>query len=162
METLDAIRTKRAVRSYADQPVPEEVILKILDAGRRAQSSKNTQPWHFVVVRSPETLEALSRCGRYAMHVAQSAFTIAILQKTDWAFDIGQAAAYLQLAAWDLGVSSCLVYFHEPGCANQVLGAPPELGAVIAIAFGYAAHPPAPPVPGGRRPLDQIVHWERW
>lgn len=162
METLTTIRTKRAVRSYADRAVPEEIIHTILDAGRRAQSSKNTQPWHFVVVRKRETLEGLAQCGRYAGHVAQSAFTIVILQKTDWSFDIGQAAAYLQLAAWDQGVSSCLVYFHEPGCANQILGAPPDLRAQIAIAFGYAAEPPAPPKPGGRRPLDQIVHWERW
>ncbi len=162
METLAAIRTKRAVRSYTDQPVSEELIYTILDAGRRAQSSKNTQPWHFVVVRDREILQALAKCGRYAEHVAHSAFTIVILQKTDWSFDIGQAAAYLQLAAWDQGVSSCLVYFHETGCANQVLGAPPDLGAQIAIAFGYAAQPPDAPRPGGRRPLEQIVHWERW
>lgn len=162
METLDAIHTKRAVRQYTDESVPAEVIRQILDAGRKSQSSKNTQPWHFVVVQDRERLQALAQCGRYAAHIADSAFTVILLQNTDWAFDIGQAAAYMQLAAWDQGVSSCLVYFHDPECARKLLEAPQELGIQIAIAFGYAAQPPSPPKVGGRRSYDQVVHWERW
>jgi nitroreductase len=162
METLQAIRTKRAVRQYTDEPVPEATIKAILDAGRLAQSSKNTQPWHFVVVRAPERLAALAECGRYAAHVAEAAFTVVILQNTDWAFDIGQAAAYMQLAAWDLGVSSCLVYFHDTECARKLLEAPEGTGIQMGIAFGYAAASQGKANPAGRRDFDQVVHWERW
>jgi nitroreductase len=162
METLEAIRTKRAVRQFTSEPVPDEVIEKILDAGRRAQSSKNSQPWHFVLIKDRERLKELSQCGRYAEHIADSAFTVVILQTVDWAFDIGQAAAYMQLAAWDLGVSSGLASLHDQECAQKVVQAPADLNLQIAIAFGYAANPPHPPKPGGRRKLDQIVHPEVW
>lgn len=162
METLEAIQSKRAVRQYTDEPVAEEAIRTILDAGRLAQSSKNTQPWHFVVVREHERLEALAGCGRYAGHVAASAFTVVILQNTDWSFDIGQAAAYMQLAGWDLGVSSCLVYFHDTECARALLEAPDGTGIQMGIAFGYAAEPQGAANPAGRRKFDQVVHWERW
>lgn len=162
METLEAIRTKRAVRQYTDEPVPEETIEMILNAGRLAQSSKNTQPWHFVVLRDRERLRALAECGRYADHVADSAFTVVILQNTEWSFDIGQAAAYMQLAGWDLGVSSCLVYLHDSECARKLLEAPESAGIEMAIAFGYAAQPQGAPSPAGRRDFKQVVHWERW
>jgi nitroreductase len=162
METLEAIRTKRAVREFAPEPVPDEIIRKILNAGRRAQSSKNTQPWHYVVVRERERLQALAECGRYTRHLAGAACAVFIFQETEWAFDIGQTAAYLQLAAWDLGVSSCLASIYDADCARKILGAPAELVIQIAISFGYAARPPAPPRAGGRRTLDQVVHWERW
>lgn len=162
METLEAIRSKRAVRQYTDEPVPEETIRTIVNAGRLAQSSKNTQPWHFVIVRARERLQQLAECGRYADHVARSAFTVIILQNTDWAFDIGQAAAYMQLAGWDQGVSSCLVYWHDPECVRELLGAPNGTGIQMGIAFGYADQPQGAPSPAGRRDFDQVVHWERW
>jgi len=66
MNVLEAIRTKRAVRDFADRLVPEETIRQIVDAGRHAQSSKNEQAWHFIVIRDRETLRQLSTCGKYA------------------------------------------------------------------------------------------------
>src|SRR5829696_3528978 len=106
MDTLKAIKTKHAVRQFSDQPVPEDIIRHILDAGRRSQSSKNTQPWQFIVVRDRQRLEALSKTGTYAGHVAGAAFAVVLVgtQHSDWnSFDLGQASSYLQLAAWDLG-----------------------------------------------------------
>ena len=70
MDVAEAIRTKRAVRQFKDQPVPEEAVKAILNAGRRSQSSKNTQRWHFVAVNDKETLTKLSECGAYARHLA--------------------------------------------------------------------------------------------
>ncbi|MBI3538448.1 MAG: nitroreductase family protein [Chloroflexi bacterium] len=162
METLQAIRTKRAVRKYSEQAVPEEIIRKILDAGRRAQSSKNTQPWQFVIVRERATLKQLAECGRFAAHLAHAAFVIAILTAREWAFDTGQVAAYLQLAAWDLGVSSCIASIYETARAKKILGAPDELFFEIALACGYAAEAPHAPKIGGRKKLAEIAHWEKW
>ena len=79
MNTSDAIRTMRAVRAFTDQSVPEEMIRAIVNAGRRAQSSKNTQPWQFVVVREKEALKQLSECGMFAQHLAGAAFAVALI-----------------------------------------------------------------------------------
>ncbi|HEY57146.1 MAG TPA: nitroreductase [Anaerolineae bacterium] len=170
MEVHEAIRTKRAVRKFRDEPLPEEVIRAILNAGRRAQSSKNTQPWHFIAITDKAVLQALSECGHYAGHLAGAALGVAILtpdpaQRFTIMFDAGQAAAYMQLAAWELGVGSCLASIYEPEKAREILGFPPEWHLRIALSFGYPADPNVlrrPPRPGGRRPFDEIVHWNHW
>lgn len=104
MNVSEAIRMKRAVRQFQDQPLPGEVVRAILNAGRRSQSSKNTQPWHFVAIQDKALLKALSQCGTWAGHLAGAALGVAILtpdptEKFQTMFDAGQAAAYMQLAA---------------------------------------------------------------
>ena len=170
MNVSDAIRLKRAVRAFKPEPLPQEAVSAILNAGRRAQSSKNTQPWHFIAVQKRETLAALSEMGHYAGHLAGAALGVAILtpdpaSRFSVMFDAGQAAAYMQLAAWEMGIGSCLATIYEPEAARELLGFPPEWHLRIAISFGYPldesllSHPPKP---GGRQALDQIVHWEHW
>ncbi|MGB4678183.1 MAG: nitroreductase family protein, partial [Aggregatilineales bacterium] len=73
---FEAIRTKRAVRQFTDQPIPDEIVREILNAGRLSGSSKNTQPWHFVAVRNRDTLRALSEAGTYAGHIAGAALAV--------------------------------------------------------------------------------------
>jgi nitroreductase len=170
MKVSDAIRLKRAVRKYLDQPLPEETIQAILNAGRRAQSSKNTQPWHFIAITEKDTLQKLAESGDWAGHLAGAALGVAILhadpsEKFQVMFDIGQAAAYMQLAAWELGVGSCLASIYDPDKARQILGFPADLHLRIAISFGYPAEADkltAAPKKGGRRPFDEIVHREQW
>jgi len=80
-------------------------------------------------------------------------------------FDAGQAAAYMQLAAWELGIGSCLATIYEPEKARQLLGFPEDLFIRIAISFGYPLQDgqiDSPPMKGGRRSFDEVVHWERW
>ena len=162
MEVLEAIRTKRAVRQFSDQAVPDDTIRTIVDAGRRSQSSKNDQPCTFVVVRDRATLQQLSECGQYAGHLAGAAFGVAILAQPGYDFDQGQAAAYLQLAAWEQGVGSCIASIYEPERAKAILGAPDELQFDTALSFGYPAQAPAAPRQGGRKPLDEVVRWDKW
>ena len=161
--SLEAIRTMRSVRQFKPEPVPEEIMRQILNAGRRSQSSKNTQPWSFVVVRDGETLRALADCGQYAGHLAGAAFAVALIADVRSSFDIGQAVAYMQLAAWELGVGSCIASIFEPDRAKAILGVPAEKHFNTALSFGYPANDQSGPLKaGGRRPLDEIVHWERW
>ncbi|HXF83789.1 MAG TPA: nitroreductase family protein [Anaerolineales bacterium] len=170
MNVAQAIRLKRAVRKFQDKPLPDEVIRAILNAGRRSQSSKNEQGWQFIVIRNKETLKALSELGQYAGHLAGAAMGIAILTpdptaKFQTMFDAGQAAAYMQLMAWELGVGSCPASIYEPEKAREILGFPPEWHLRIALSFGYPLDEEkltAPPRRGGRKPLEEIVHWERW
>jgi nitroreductase len=170
MNVVEAIRTKRAVRQFQDQPLPDEVVLAILDAGRRAQSSKNTQPWHFMVIRDRAILQQLASLGPFAGHLAGAALGVALLtpppeERYTIMFDAGQAAAYLQLAAWELGVASCLGSIYEGEQARAILGFPPELHLRMTISFGYVLPgdgAPPPPKKGGRRALDEVVHWDKW
>jgi nitroreductase len=170
MNVSDAIRTKRAVREFSDQPLPEADVHAILEAGRRSQSSKNTQPWHFIAIQHKETLKSLSELGDWAGHLAKAALCVAILTSDPQArfqvlFDAGQAAAYMQLAAWGMGIGSCLASIYQPEQARQLLGFPDDLHLRIAISFGYPISQELltrPPRQGGRKPFDEIVHWDRW
>jgi nitroreductase len=170
MNVSDAIRLKRAVRKFQETPLPYDVIHAILNAGRRSQSSKNEQGWQFIVIRDKSTLKSLSELGTYAGHLAGAAAGVAILTpnpegKFQDLFDAGQTAAYMQLAAWELGVGSCLASIYEPEKAREILGFPPDWHLRIALSFGYPLEEDklsAPPRKGGRRPLEEIVHWEKW
>jgi nitroreductase len=170
LEISEAIRKKRAVRQFQEKALPEEVVLAILQAGRRSQSSKNTQPWQFIAMRNKNILKAMSETGTWAGHLAGAALGVAILipnpdEKFQTMFDAGQAAAYMQLGAWELGVGSCLASIYETDKAREILGFPPEWQVRICISFGYPLEPQvitAPPKKGGRKPIDKMVHWDRW
>lgn len=170
MNVSDAIRTKRAARKFLEKPLPDEVARTILNAGRRSQSSKNSQAWQFIAIRDREILKALSTCGEWAGHLAGAALGVALLtpdptEKFQTMFDAGQAAAFMQLAAWELGVGSCPASIYEPEKAREILGFPAEWHLRIALSFGYPAEETiitAAPKKGGRRGLDEIIHWERW
>src|SRR3972149_2748440 len=169
MNVSDAICTKRAVRKFQDKPLPENVIHAILNPGRRSQSSKNEQTWQFIAIQDKTILKALSECGTWAGHLAGAALGIALLtpdpsEKFQIMFDAGQAAAYMQLAAWELGVGSVPASIYEQEKARAILEFPPEWHLRIALSFGYRAEEEklsAPPQKGGRRVLEEVVHWGR-
>jgi nitroreductase len=170
MNVLEAIRMKRAVRQFAETPLTEDVIHNILNAGRRSQSSKNSQPWQFIAIQDKAILKALSECGTWAGHLAGAALGVAILtpdpsEKFQIMFDAGQAAAYMQLAAWELGVGSVPASIYEPEKARAILGFPKDLYLRIALSFGYPSEKKvlsAAPQKGGRREFEDVVHWDRW
>ncbi len=140
----------------------------ILTAGRRAQSSKNSQPWHFVAVRERATLVALSKMGTFAGHLAGAALGVVIVtpdpaQRWSIMFDAGQSASYMQLAAWERGVGSCPATIYEPAQAQALLGLPPEWHVRAALSFGFPAlSSEASAKRAGRRQLEDVVHWEKW
>jgi nitroreductase len=170
MNVSEAIRLKRAVRQFEDRPLPEEAIHAILNAGRRAQSSKNTQPWQFIAIRDKNRLKQLSRLGTYAGHLAGAALGVVVLtpdpaQRFSIMLDAGQSIAYMQLAAWELGIGSCIATLYEPEKARELLGFPADLHARVALSFGYpqdAGKLAQPPAKGGRLLLDEVVHWETY
>jgi nitroreductase len=109
------------------------------------------------------TLKQLSECAQYAGHLAGAAFAVALIASPDTAFDLGQAAAYMQLAAWEQGVGSCYASMWETDRAKDILGVPAELHFDLALSFGYPAQDVKAPLKrGGRRPFEEIVHWEKW
>jgi nitroreductase len=173
MNAWHAVRTKRAVREFADRPIDPGDLERILAAGRRAHSSKNLQRWAFIVVRDRERLRALSTLGRYAGHVAGAAAAVALVTPDPRApgtplsvvWDLGGAAAQMMLVAWELGIGSCPATVYEPDRARELLGYPPDLHCEYLLSFGHPRDPSvltAPSRRGGRRPPDEVVHQERW
>jgi nitroreductase len=167
MQTWDAIRARRNVRQFTDEPVPADHLDRILEAGRRAPSSKNTQPWDFVVVTDRDQLTELSAVWQFGMHVAGSAATIALVTSTvdarSVSYDLGQATMSMMLAAADLGIGSGHSSVGDQELARSVLGLPPDRSCAYLVAFGYPADRPLKPIRRpDRRPFDDVVHRGRW
>ena len=172
METWDTIRARRNVRQYAGQPIAREDLERILEAGRRAPSAGNWQPWNFVVVTEREQLVELAKVwDRGGTHIARSAATIALVAREpedagqrDWLwYDLGQATANMMLAAADLGIGSGHSAVIDQEQAQRVLGFPDGYRAVFLIGLGYPADRPLRPLTRpNRRPFDDVVHWNRW
>jgi nitroreductase len=169
VETWDAILSRRNVRAYTDQPIPAEQLDRIVEAGRRAPSSKNTQPWDFVVVTDRDRLAELATVWRGAGHVAGSAATIALIAPatqeppTRAEYDLGQATMSIMLAAADLGVGSGHTAVSDQDKARRLLGFPADRRCAYLIALGYPADRPLRPIRHpDRRPFDDVVHREHW
>src|SRR2546421_187055 len=171
METWDAISSRRNVRDFEDRPLPSEHLERILAAGRRAPSSRNLQPWDFVVVTDREQLRELARVWRGAGHVANSAATIAlILPRADDAgprdraqYDLGQATMAMLIAAVDLGIGSGHAAVADQDQARRVLGFPNDRYAAYLIDLGYPADRPLRPIRNpNRRQFSEVVHRDRW
>lgn len=171
METWDAIRSRRNIRHYTGQPLAAEVLDQILEAGRRAPSSRNWQPWDFVVVTDRVQLGELARVWMGAAHVARSAATIALVvaepadaQHRDWLqYDLGQATMAIMLTATDLGVGTGHAAVTDQDLARSILGHPADRFVAYLIALGYPADRPLTPIKRpDRRPFADVVHRGTW
>jgi nitroreductase len=167
------IKSLRAVRQFSDREIPDDVLRDILETGRWAGSSKNTQPWDLVVVTNRDTLAALAECGRFAWHLAGAKLALALVMRGEDAWsgmDEGRLMQNLMLAAWAHGVGSCIgsIYPEHQQRARELLGIPENRYLRTMLSIGYPASPEAlrlPPnagIPRGRRPLDDLVSRERF
>ena len=171
METWDAIRARRKLESYADSPIEEDKLTRILEAGRRSPSSRNQQRWDFVLVRDRLQLERLSMVWRGAAHIADAAAAVAVVApysddpRTNESinFDLGQAMMAMMIAAVDLGIGSRHAAVEDYQLAAEILGLPDEQRLTWLMGLGYPADRPFKPIERpDRRPYDQVVHLDRW
>ncbi|MDO8616582.1 MAG: nitroreductase family protein [Dehalococcoidia bacterium] len=173
MDAYKAIITKRDTRAYSDKPIADEVLRRILQAGRMAGSSKNTQPVRLVAVRDREWLKELATCGTFSQPLLVAQAGIAVCAAPDGSdFDAGRAAQNIMVAAWNEGVASCPTSVHDQPCIREKLGLPQDVEdaatgrkgwrAVVIIALGYP-QPGAPMSMGRARvPMGEYVSWEKW
>lgn len=171
MDYWDAIRARRNVRSYTDQPIPPADLDRILDAGRRAPSASNRQHWDFVVTTDRSRLEALSHVWRAAGHLAGAAAGIVLVvphPETERdaqldAYDLGQATYAILLAAAGAGVGTGHASIGDAEATRRIFGIPADHDPLYLIGLGYPAdHPLRPTDRLKRRPLEEVVHRERW
>ncbi|HVP04768.1 MAG TPA: nitroreductase family protein [Dehalococcoidia bacterium] len=163
MDAYKAIISKRDTRSYTEEPISEESLRRVLQAGRMAGSSKNRQPVRFVVVRDKEHMAELARCGDFSEPLGPATAAIAVCVGPEGLdFDGGRASQNVMVAAWNEGLATCPVRIHHEDCGREVLGLPEGWRISMVIAMGH----PDPRVPmslnAKRRPWEEYVRWERW
>jgi len=170
VETWKAIRSRRNVRQFDGRPIAEDDLDRILEAGRRAPSAVNRQPWDFVVVTGRERLGELAKVWRFS-HVADSAATIAIVAerledrraRELQFFDLGQATMAMMIAAADLGIGSGHSVVEDEERARELLGYPAARFCAFLLPLGYPAGRPLFPLRSPhRRAFDDVVHRNRW
>ena len=171
MDTWEAITSRRNVRAFSDRPIDPDDLDRILEAGRRAPSSRNSQPWDFVACTDREQLTELAKVWQGAGHVAQSAATIAVVvseandppEREMIQFDVGQATMMMMLAATGMGIGSAHAWVIDQDLATRVIGLPEGKRLALLIALGYPTDRPLTSISRpSRRPFDDVVHRERW
>jgi len=171
METWDAIRARRNVRSYEERDIAPEHLDRILEAGRRSPSASNRQKWDFIVVTDPGQLQELSTVWVGAHHLATAnAAIVLVLPEPEEGryltidqYDLGQATMSMLLAATDLGIGSGHSAVGDQDACRRILSTPSDRTCHYMIALGYPADRPLTPIVNpDRRPFDEVVHRGRW
>ncbi len=171
VETWDAIRARRNVRAFTDVPVSVEHLEAIAEAGRRAPSSRNGQPWDFIVCTDSEQLQRLALVWRGAGHVAGAAAAFALIApevedahvREVIQYDLGQVTMSMALVAADLGIGSGHAAVADQELAQAILGFPDGRFCAWLLAVGYPSDRPLAPIGRpNRRPTPDVVHWDRW
>ncbi|OHB70232.1 MAG: NADH dehydrogenase [Planctomycetes bacterium RBG_13_63_9] len=169
MDALEAIRTRRSIRKYRSEAVPDELIRQLLAAAMSAPSARNAQPWQFVVIRDRGLLDEIPRISPNAAMAGQAPLAILIcgdlgLEKSPgyWPVDCAAAAENLLLAAHALGLGAVWtgVYPRQPRIEGlrRLLGVPEGVVPHSLIVLGYPAEQP----PSPDRYLPERVHQDRW
>lgn len=157
-DTYDFIIGLRAIRDYQPDPLSNEDLGAILEAGRWTGSSKNRQSWSFIAVTDPERLQGLADHGDFTQPVRDSVATIVLVQEPGGnMFDIGRAAQNMMLAAKAIGVASCPITLHRERDVATFLDITDGAVARYAISLGYAAPGAKPRKFGGRKPAKDVV-----
>jgi len=170
-----AVVSKREVREYEPRPVPEDILRRILEAARATGSSKNSQPWRFIVLRDPARRRALGAFMRSSHNLDRCTAAIAIVLLNDvQRFDAGRVAQNLMVAAWALGIGSCPNSVHPDHVdeARALLAVPTGASIATVISLGYPARgQPRPRTKADpekvrkridRLPLEQLASDERF
>jgi nitroreductase len=171
METWDAIRARRNVRTYLPDPVSDADLNRIAEAGWRAPSASNRQHWNFIIVTDRAQLQELSTVWQGARHIAGAAAAIALVvpqpaderTKVVDQYDLGQATYAIMVTAADLGIGTGHSSVGDQDRARAILGVPDDYDVAFMIGLGYPADRPLKPiVKPNRLPFDEVVRRGHW
>jgi len=176
MDVFEAIRIRRSVRKYRNDPIPEDVLDRMLEALRLAPSACNYQPWRFIVVRDDEMREALAHASHDQMFMAQAPVTIIGCGFPAKAYqhmggsgnsaevDVAIALDHLTLAAAEVGLGTCWIGAFDEQAVKQILGIPRDAKVVALTPLGYPAEPGLlyPVEANARKKRSQVIAFERF
>ena len=166
MEVFECIRRRRTIREYKSDPIPEDVLEKILQAGRWSPSSSNSQPWHFVVVQEASTLSELGRVATQGSFISDAPLAIVIVMENAPRpqLDAGRAIQQMELVAWSEGLGTCFVGVRteeQQIAVKELLNIPSDLELITIMPYGY--RPTSINRTGTpRKDLADMVHREKF
>lgn len=161
MDAIEVIKTRRTVRAYQDKAVSRDTLKDLVECARLAPTAMNHQPWEFVVVTDMGMRKKLASLIAHAPQLAQAPACIAVFTKGQWWVEDGSAATQnIQLAAWAHGLGTCWVSANGPWSegVREVLGVPTDWKPLSIVTVGYPAEQPKVE----KRPLEGVIHWERF
>jgi nitroreductase len=164
MDVFEAVRTVLAGRSYRDRRLPDDVLRRIIEAGRLTASASNRQPWHFVVVTDREKLDAIADASRSGPYINEAPVAVAVAVEPSSAFGVSDASRAIQsmiLVAWEAGVGSNWVGFGRMTAVQTLLEIPEEYDVLAVVPFGYPAEERRAGVKN-RKPLSEIASLNRF
>ena len=166
MDALEAIRKRRSIREYQDEPIAKDVLEKIVDAGRFAATARDVQPWEFIVITDQAILKRIAGMSENARFLATAKACIAVYSsETKYYLEDGCAATEnMLIAATALGIASCWVAGDKkPYCSDisNLLDVPSTFKLVSIISLGYPESGEAFKIKD-KRPLKELMHWEKF
>ncbi len=170
MSVMDAIKTRKSVRSFLDQSVEDEKLRTILEAGRLAPSASNRQEWRYVIVRDRETRKKLAEAANWQTFVGEAPVVIVACAETDnhvmdcgqlcYPIDVAISLDHMTLVAAELGLGTCWIGAFNEEKVKKILDIPEEVRVIELMPLGYPVDPT--PKIKNRLPLNMIVKYERW
>jgi len=171
MSVLDVIRARRSIRRYKPDPIPEEVLFRVLEAVRLSPSGKNLQPWRFILVRDQDTKNRLAKASAGQSFIARAPVVVVACgfpekcysrmgnYMKSWPVDVAIAVEHLVLQAQEEGLGTCWIGAFEEKDVKAILNIPEEVRVLALTPLGY---PDIIPDPRGRKRLEEIVSYERY
>jgi nitroreductase len=170
MDVFEAIRTRKSVRAFRDEPVEQALLLKVMEAARAAPSARNDQEWRFVAVRERAVREQIAREAARQPFIGAAPVLLACCAETDgrimrcgqtaYTVDVAIAMDHLSLAAAALGLGTCWIGSFDEELVKKILGIPAAVRVVELMPLGWPAD--ASPAPKSRLSMEKILHTERW
>jgi nitroreductase len=164
MEAIEALKTRRSIRSYqTGRPIDREILADLVDCARLAPTAMNDQPWEFVVVTSAQRLTEIAKATGHAKFLPSAAAGVVILAKVTQYYieDVSAATENLLVAATAHGLGACWIAAEKQAYADDIrrlVGAPEEYRCFAVVSLGYPAEKPNIE----KRPLDSVLHWEQF
>jgi nitroreductase len=170
MDVYKAIAVRKSVRAFEDRDVPENVLLRLLEAARLAPSASNRQEWRFVVVRDSENRKKLAQAAYAQEFIGEAPVILVCCAETDghvmacgqlcYPIDVAIAIDHLALCAVAEGLGTCWIGAFDEDEVKKIIGIPPQVRVVELLPIGYPKNPA--PVKKSRLPIKKIVKHERW
>ena len=167
MDVFDAIKSRRSIRQFTDEPIGKDALERLLDAARWAPTASNQQRWRFVVVTSPSVKELVRKFAP-GIFVMPAAFIVICAKKeggaNPWAeetylADCAIAAQNIMLAAYEMGIGSCVALSYAKVAIKEILTLPDDVEPLLVVTLGYPAEAPEPPP---RLELNQIAFMDEY
>ncbi len=170
MNVMDAIRTRKSVRSFLDKPIEDEKLGAVLEAARLAPSASNRQEWRFIVVKDEDMRKQIAEAAKNQTFVGEAPVVIAACAEgvnhimacgqLSYPIDVAIALDHITLAAVELGLGTCWIAAFDEKKVKSLLGIPDKIRVVELMPIGYPSDNSA--VPKKRTALDSIVMYEKW